>query len=225
MDEFGDPFRIEDEDGQWVHIKPWTERNWTEYYRATATIHAKRKELLETIESHPEDKEVLEADLEFISRDFPRRPHYDQDPKTEDEYEELHECKLICLEELPVWQHAERWAEAVLPILGPLMNATRDSDPEAFKALDWLFWDVLDPQHELEKGRDQGFADEYLCANILCCRKALKAADKAIVSLQSAIERGFLPKETADPLIARGRIVAVLIEAYIKDLCKRVWWT
>lgn len=224
MKDFRDPNSTGEENEQWGLSKPFSEKQWTEYYRARDTILAKRRELTETLKSHPEDKEILEREIKFISRDFPKRPHWYLDPETEEEYESLHHCNLINLEELPVHQHAVRWSDAVGSLLAPLVNAAQHGNPEAYAELDTVFWATLNAQTRLEAGREQGFADAYLCANILCCREALREADDAVAGLQELKERGVVSADVLDPLIADGKVVAVMIEAYIQDLCKRVWW-
>jgi hypothetical protein len=73
-------------------------------------------------------------------------------------------------------------------------------------------------------GHGMGYEDHALCGNIVCCKRALEAANKCLEAMKTLKERGTVPAKTLDPLITEGEEIRRLVEVRIAELRKRVWW-
>jgi hypothetical protein len=77
---------------------------------------------------------------------------------------------------------------------------------------------------KLAGGHGMGYADDVLCGNIVCCKRALAAADEALAGLAALRARQLGDAARLDAVLAEGRQVRQLVDAWISELRSRVWW-
>ena len=77
---------------------------------------------------------------------------------------------------------------------------------------------------KLAGGHGMGYKDHALCGNIVCCKRALDAANKCLEALEVLKANEVVPAKALDPLIAEGEEVRKLVEDRIAYLRKGVWW-
>jgi hypothetical protein len=143
--------------------------------------------------------------------------------KSDEEVEGILADRKEALRGNAAYQRSFAYGRAVLKALKPWL---RDDEPNVPIDDDIMtaFGQALVIAAKLAGAHSMGTDDDVLCGNIVCCRRALEAAQDTLRALESLHDRNVAPADVLRPLVDEGRAVFQQIEAHIADLRERVWW-
>lgn len=227
--------------------RPWTEEQWLAEFRRSDVRSAKFGELLETLADHPdrdaiiaremgwdddeEESDSLEEpsfeagdefdDVEEDDEAASSEPHDPTDLLHDDDDDDRAEG-LPLLSDVPAYQVAIELAHYVIDLNNRLGDLEFDCvhHDELFSE---AMGNVLIPSAKLRGGHSHGYDDE-ICANIVCNRFALEAAEKAQAALVELDPAGVLPAEYRTEVLPRLSELIKLLNERIAEMRKRVWW-
>ena len=198
--------------------QPWTEAQWERFLRRSDVRSAKFGELLETFRDRPDRDDIIAREMGW---DLDAEPPFDvPDPEEvdEDEVEDSARERRSGLESIAAFVRAQAWGRRVRE--GCLEGEGEEGDEDLAEALGSGFLVAV----KIAGGHGMGYEDDSLCGNIVCCRRALEAAQRCIKALESLGARALVPAHTLAALMAEGREVEALVQERIRDLRSRVWW-
>jgi hypothetical protein len=217
--------------------RPWTEEQWEQLFKESDARSAKFGELLETLHGDPNRDEIIAHEMGWDLRD--REPSENEVPfdeedeefeaaeldglDSEDDFLEFTRRKEESLEAIPAYSRGYKWGALVRLTLQPHFD-DGDDELEPDDPLVEAYSHSLIVAAKVAGGHGMGYDDEVLCGNIVCCKRALQAAERSLQALEELQEQGTLPSESIQPLLVEGREVRHLVEQHIAELRSRVWW-
>ena len=212
---------------------PWTEDQWEAFMKRSDVRSAKFGELFETLREHPDREDIIAKEMGWDRM----RGQLDE----EEAAARVEEWNRICeeavndpdiqrqmeesdreLEALPAYQKANEFALNVYQKLEPFF-AEKD-DEEADDDLVDLFGSSHTIGVKIAGGHGIGYEDDAICGNIVNCKRALKAAEESIESLNALRQKDVVPTELLEEFMRDAEDTRRLVADHIEELRKRVWW-
>lgn len=227
--------------------RPMTEAEWEEHFRESDAQSARFGELFETVMDDPDAEEILAREMGWDEDDEPgdydpEREAWEQerdqileeaeasldDPeeraRIEAQMREEHEQ----LERMPAYRLAFdnglKVHQAVTRLIKGHIDDDGDPTDEVGEYLVEASANALIPGAKIAGGHGMGYEDDVLCGNIVCCKRALEAAQKCHAALDWLTRQGVLPADEGAQLAADIAAVIHAVEQRIAELRKRVWW-
>lgn len=219
---------------------PMNEAQWKRAMEKSDARSAKYGELLETFMDHPDCDAIISREM-----GWDREPDDSSDEDNEgfdDERFDVDEMNRMCeeaagdpeiaaqvqadedaLHAMPAYARSFEWGLQVHEALKSYLEALSDDDYDPSHPLVIAYGDSLVVAAKIAGGHGLGYEDEFLCGNIVNCKKSLTAADNALAALRT-LREGDVPAEVIDPLLAAGQAVRQLVATHIAEMRSRVWW-
>lgn len=210
--------------------RPWGEAEWERFLRVSDARSARFGELFETLIDHPDRDAILHREMGWGKEEDSAADDEDDvtaetlsslnDPPSEEEIEDIRR-ERDDLEQLPAYRQSFDWALRVFEVLNVELPKL-GGDLE-----DVLAQAVCDAQMVAAKiagGHGMGYEDESLCGNIVCCKRALEAAQRSLQSLSELSHRHPPLSDSLAPLLQEGQEIERLVQDRIAELRARVWW-
>jgi len=215
-----------------AHDRPWTEDEWEQLFRRSDVRSARYGELLETLRDHPDRDEIIAREMGWtrgLSDESSETPDLDApvdidamdlDPELEETTRRDEEM----LDAIPAYSHGQDWGLRVHRALQPYFELDPTVELEPDDPLVVAFSDSLVVSAKIAGGHGIGYDEDSLCGNIVCCKRAWEAAERAVHALEELVESGQVPAAVIRPLLDDGRQVRALVQQHIAELRSRVWW-
>lgn len=216
-----------------AHDRPWTEDEWEQLFRRSDVRSARYGELWETLRDHPDRDEIIAREMGWTrcladesSETLDLDTSADGDALDLDpEREEIARRKDEMLGAIPAYSHGQDWGLRVHRTLQPYLELDPTAELEPDDPLVTAFSDSLVVSVKIAGGHCIGYDEDSICGNIVCCKRAWEAAERAVRALEELVESGGpVPAEVIRPLLEDGRQVRALVQQHIAELRSRVWW-
>jgi hypothetical protein len=200
---------------------------------------AKFGELFETFIDHPDRDEIIAREMgwEFLRKDPNWAENITFDESLDDSFDEAEDADSDAsedmdldeefrrdrdeLESIEAYSASYRWGLKVHDELQPFCDT--DDVQTGDLVVDALA--CFEVAAKIAGGHGMGYEDEVVCGNIVCCKRAIEAADTSLEALETLKSCAILAADAADRLIAEGKRIRNLVRARIDELRRRVWWT
>lgn len=221
--------------------RPWTEEEWPAEFRRSDVRSARFGELLETLRDHPDRDDLIAREMGwdrvgdlFTADDAAEIELECAQAASSDEpsartFDPLHDGdELDRAAGLPLLSEAAAFRLA-LEVTAVVIESGRGFEGSGFadvrheEAFRELTSNALIPAAKIRGGHCFGYDDE-ICANIVCNRSALEAAEKAEQALLRLDREAALPAAYAERLLPRLRELIRLLNERITAMRSRVWW-
>ncbi len=221
--------------------RPWTEEEWLAEFRRSDVRSARFGELLETLHDHPDRDDLIAREMgwdrvgdlfaadeaaeielecaEATASDEPSARRFD--PLHEDDDDDR-AAGMMLLGEAAAFRAALEVTTVVIE-LGRRFKELSFADVGHEESFSELWSNALIPAAKIRGGRCFGYDDE-ICANIVCNRSALEAAEKAEHALIRLDREASLPAAYAERLLPRLRDLVRLLNERIAAMRTQVWW-
>lgn len=163
---------------------------------------------------------VDERESDALFGGDPSEPEWDVEYPDEESMQQVRESHDE-LERLAVYAQSRGWA---MKVWKALEKQPAQEGSEWEELLREAIGGSMRVGAKIAGGHGMGYDDEALCGNIVCCRRALEAAEESLRALEELTTAGPIPAETLDPLIHEGRQIQSLVEERIAELRSQVWW-
>lgn len=211
--------------------RPMTEAEWERFMQESDARSARFGELFETLIDHPERDAIIAREMGWDRRE--------SDPEFVDAMNEAAEAALAeksagpldnrgdpfddedGYQSLPAYQKAFEWGLRVHDVLEPRCEALRASHD---LDLEDAIGGSMTVGAKLASGYAMHDSEDMPGGCIVKCRLGLEEAQKALAGLAAIAKSGLVPADQIESLIADGREVQQLVEAYLAELRSRVWW-
>jgi len=212
--------------------RPWTEDQWERFMQRSDARSARFGELSKTLRDHPDQEEIIAREMGWDhmveDRDSDESGDLDDsfdapEPATDGlsdaDWEEISRDRDE-VESIEAYSAGYQWGLNIHEALKDYFDA-EDEEPD--EDLDRVL-SCFQVAAKIAGGHGMGYEDDVLCGNIVCCKRALAAADESVEALKSLEGRNVVDSETLQVLIAEGRHVRDLVDSRIEELRSRVWW-
>lgn len=214
---------------------PWTEVEWERIIRRSEARSARVMELMETLDA-------AGADADQIQQRLCREMGWDKldagegeadyaygeatwfDPAVAGAQSDWDERSVTEGETPPGYDLAYAVGLEGMRTLQAVADEHAQAGEQVHERIRSAMEHALIPAAKLRGGHAMGYDDEVLCANIVYCRIALKAALAAREDVQWLTDRGVMASSTGKHLVERLGEVASTIESRVAELRQRVWW-
>ncbi len=206
--------------------RPWTEDEWERFLQKSEVRSAKFGELFETLLDDPDRDRLIAREMGWDRGDQVNGSVYEppgfEGINPDDEWEESEQCGEESLRAIPAYARGFDWGLRVHKALQEHLDVGQELDPD--DPLFVAFADSLIVAAKIAGGHAMGYEEEFLCGNIVCCKRSLVAADRSVAALDDLAQHETIPTETIQPLLEEGRQVRALVEQHMAQLRSRVWW-
>jgi hypothetical protein len=207
--------------------RPWTEAQWERFMFEADVRAARYGDLLETFHDHPNCEEIVEREMGWdkieisdevqemmaaaeleVEAENEERESLGLDADDDDDLEELNDRSTV-----PGYAEAFDWGLRMHDKLRPFVELLEEPEPD--HPLIIAYGQSLVVAAKIIGGDSMSRHEEtMLCANIVCLRPALTAANDSLEALEGAHDRKELPPEVANELLSEGYHVRQLVEAH-----------
>jgi hypothetical protein len=224
--------------------RPWTEAQWERFMYKSEIRAARFEDLLETFRDDPNCDAMICREMGWETSDEPLDwPESAEDSSEEEGFLEHESAEFVSADaedsdsdetvdlqfgrdkrEIPGYALAFDWGLRVHNDLETFVSLLEEPEPD--DPLLVAFSDCLVVAVKLAGGAAMHRAgdDDTLCANIVCCKRALAAANNVLQALETLREIQAAPREVVESLLTEGQAVRDAVTARIAELRSRVWW-